>query len=144
MGIRLSSIQCLGSGVWLPLLPIFLLRILPWFGRIWQKSMNYRKPQILASKDLRTPKKSYLQWDSTWCQGLLLVYESNNQTNWATEAFATREIFKLLPMHHFIFGLWSFRINRAWLYKDPKVSVLQANASVAQLVWLYQVESHWR
>ena len=45
---------------------------------------------ILASKDLRTPKKSYLQWGSTWCKGLLLVYESNNQTNWATEAFACK------------------------------------------------------
>ena len=32
---------------------------------------------ILDSKDLRTPKKSYLQWGSTWCKGLLLIYESN-------------------------------------------------------------------
>ena len=34
---------------------------------------------LLASTGLRTPKKSYLQWDSTWCQGLLLVYESNTK-----------------------------------------------------------------
>ena len=30
-------------------------------------------------------------------------------------------------MHHLIFGLNdSVRINRAWLYQEPKVSVLQA------------------
>ena len=32
-------------------------------------------------------------------------------------------------MNHLIFGLW---INRAWQYKEPKVSVLQTNAKLVQ------------
>ena len=44
-------------------------------------------------------------------------------------------------MHHLIIGLWGTEdlaiINRAWLYKDPKVSVLQANVSLAHMV------RHW-
>ena len=34
------------------------------------------------------------------------------------------------------------RINRAWLYKDPKVSVLQANAPVAQLFFFLVFLNH--
>ena len=40
------------------------------------------------------------------------------------------EIFQLLLMYHFIFDL--VRINRVWLYKQPKVSILQANAKLVQ------------
>ena len=42
-------------------------------------------------------------------------------------------IFELLFIHHLIFGLLGLvGLNRAWLYKDPKVSVLQANVQVAK------------
>ena len=80
----------------------------PNVNRVFHSLYKVGRNGNIGIKGFKNTKKSYLQWDSTWCQGLLLVYESNNQTNWATEVFATWEIFKLLPMHHFIFGLWSF------------------------------------
>ena len=48
-------------------------------------------------------------------------------------ACATKGIFKLLLMHHLFLDFDDLvGINRAWLYKEPKVSVLQANAQLAQ------------
>ena len=36
-------------------------------------------------------------------------------------------------MHHLIFGFDDLiRINKAWLIKEPQVSVLQANAKLGQ------------
>ena len=35
-------------------------------------------------------------------------------------------------MHQLTFGLDLLGINRAWLYKELKLSVLQANANLAQ------------
>ena len=43
-------------------------------------------------------------------------------------------MFKLLLMHHVIFGIRWFSGNKfsTWLCKEPKVSVLQANAQLVQ------------
>ena len=49
---------------------------------------------------------------------------------WAKLACVTYGMFKPLLMHHLILDLVG--INRAWLYKEPLVSVLQANAQLVQ------------
>ena len=57
-----------------------------------------------------------------------LWFQVQHSPFWTNLSFATWKIFKLLLMHHLISGLGYFvGINRAWLYKEPKVSVLQAN-----------------
>ena len=56
-----------------------------------------------------------------------LWFQVQHSPFWPNVARATQEIIKLLFMHHLIFGLRWF--NRAWIYKDPKVSVLQTNVT---------------
>ena len=69
---------------------------------------------------------------------------------WAKLACAIWGIFKLLFMHHLIFGLGGTEdlaiINRAWLCKDLGVLDLQTNVSLAHMVsnnLLHQLEHHW-
>ena len=86
---------------------------------------------------LRENKK--IQWqnvnpsgDRTWASHNLW-FQVQLSSFWASEACASEEIFKLLFMHHLILDLDDLvRINRAWLYKEPKVWVLQANAKLVQ------------
>ena len=86
---------------------------------------------ILASTGLRTPKKSYLQWGSTWCKGLLLVYQSNTKSTEPLRHLLLRRSLNFCPCTTWFLDFDHLvGINRAWLYKDPKVSVLQANAPV--------------
>ena len=88
---------------------------------------------ILASEALLRENKK-IQWQNITpsrnrTTGLgFQVQHAPCYTNWA---LATWEIFKHLFMHHLIFALDDqVRINREWLYKDPKVSVLQANVKL--------------
>ena len=59
-----------------------------------------------------------------------LWFKVEDSPFWACEACTTGEIFKVLFIHHLIFDL--DELVRAWLYKDPKVSVLQANVKLFQ------------
>ena len=65
-----------------------------------------------------------------------LCFQVQHSHLWVSEACATEEIFKLLFMHHLTFGLGGTDdlaiINRVWLYKEPQISVLQANAKLVQ------------
>ena len=70
--------------------------------------------------------------------GLLLVYKSNTKPTELLRHVLLRRSLNFCPCTTWFLDLDDlFRIDRAWLNKDPNDSVLQANACLAQLVWCW-------